>query len=152
MCSLTFKKNASPVALHAQESRSCLCADEVDASTCIPSCDDVAGGPILHAPNCCFKTSRVTTARSSVVVPQHEVHDVVSACQRQLGHRQLGGVRVELAHQAHPKHHAHVVVPGCTAQQRSGTHTESCGGALSRRLHSAAAEVKVAAVVAARNP
>ena len=68
-------ENASPVALQAQNFRSCLCADEVDASICIPSSDEVVGGPILQAQNSRVKARRVPSARS-VVVPQDEIHDV----------------------------------------------------------------------------
>ena len=53
----------SPVALQAQNFRSCLCADEMDAPILGPSRDDVASGPILHALNARVKARRVPSAR-----------------------------------------------------------------------------------------
>ena len=114
----------SPVALVAQNFRSCLCADQMDAPIKVPSRDDVACGPILHDKNPRVKVRRVPSARSvciyllelpgtqaRVVVPKDEIHDVC-----------LAMAQLE---QTHPKQYARVAVPGCTA--RSGTHTASCG-------------------------
>ena len=113
-------ENASPVALQAQNFRSCLCADEVDASICIPSRDDVAGGPILHAHNWFFKARHVPSARSSVVVPQHEIHDV--------------GLVVEQAEQAHPKQDARVAVAlSAVARTRRHVAGRAHGGSILRR-------------------
>ena len=42
----------------------------------VPSRDDVAAGPDLHAENCCVKTCRVPSARSGGRVPQDQRHDV----------------------------------------------------------------------------
>ena len=74
------RKMLSPVALvvalQAQNFRSCLCADEMDAPMFVPSRDHVASGPILHALNARVKARRVPSARPLVVVPQHEIHDV----------------------------------------------------------------------------
>ena len=91
----------SPVALQAQNFRSRLCADEMDAPILGPSRDDVASGPILHAHNYRVKARRVPSARPLVVVPQDVIHDVCLV--------------VELSEQTHPKHDARVAVPGCTA-------------------------------------
>jgi hypothetical protein len=104
----------SPVALQAQNFRSRLCADEMDAPILGPSRDemvalilgpsrdDVASGLILHAPNSRVKARRVPSARPLVVVAQHEIHDVCRV--------------VELSEQTLPKHDALVAVPGCTAR------------------------------------
>jgi hypothetical protein len=117
------RKMQSPVALQAQNFRSCLCADEMDAPICGPSRDDVAGGPIFHAPNCRVKARRVPSARS-VVVPQDEIHDVCLA--------------VEQPEQTHPKQYARVAVPGCMARSavaRTRRHVaeRAPGGSILRR-------------------
>ena len=109
--------------MQAQNFRSCLCADEVDASTFIPSPDDVAGGPILQAHHWRLKARRVPSDRS-VVVPQDEIHDV--------------GLAVEQAEQAHRKQDARVAVPGCTtrsavARTRSHVAGRAPGGSILRR-------------------
>jgi hypothetical protein len=56
---LNTNANVSPVALQAQTFRSCLCADEMDAPSFVPSRDDVACGPILHDKNPRVKVRRV---------------------------------------------------------------------------------------------
>jgi hypothetical protein len=63
---------------------------------CIPNCDYVAGGPILHAEHASVKARLVPSARS-VEVPQDQIHDV--------------GLAVEQPEQTHPKQYARVAVP-----------------------------------------
>jgi hypothetical protein len=112
-------ENASPVALQEQMFCSCLCADEVDASICIPSRDDVVGGPILQAQNPRVKARRVPSARS-VVLPQDEIHDV--------------GLAVEQAEQAHPKQDARVAEAlSAVARTRGHVAGRAHGGSILRR-------------------
>ena len=91
----------------------------------IPSRDDVACGPILHAHNVRVKARRVPSARPVVVVPQHEIHDGLAKPSRTCCRARMHG------------------------KQRSGTHTASCGGERSRRLHSVATRRRARVTAAA---
>jgi hypothetical protein len=116
-------KMQSPVALQgAQKFLSCFCADEMDAPIRGPSRDDV-GGPILQASNCRVKARRAPSARS-VVVPQDPR---CRSCRGTAG-----------ANPSEEKRTCCRAARRLHGTQRSGTHTVSCGGARSLRLHSAA--------------
>jgi hypothetical protein len=138
----------SPVALEAQNFHSCLCADEMDAPICGPSRNDVAGGPIFHAPNCRVKARRAPSARSVVEVLQ----DVLFLSPR---NRNLWAQSARIAGLGSSKPSRTCCPARLHGTQRSGTHTASCGGARSRRLHSAArrrlARVRAAAADAWRD-
>ena len=91
---------------------------------CIPNCDYVAGGPILHAEDASVKARLVPSARS-VEVPQDQIHDV--------------GLAVEQPEQTHPKQYARVAVPAARHAAQWHAHgVTPCGGACSRLLHSVA--------------
>ena len=98
-----------PAVWKAQNFLPRLCADEMDVAIDVPSRDDVAGGPVLHALNFHVKARRpasvVGSCRTTVVpqVPQDQIHHVALAVEQFVQARAEGDT------------HA-VAVPGCTAR------------------------------------